>query len=97
MKRDPDSESKYLLHFVRQTDILDTEYYRSATLKDGFLTMNEPVQEFGIIGSKSPYRVLYVVRTDGGEFLVPSVNAELLTSVEQLAPGFAYRRDPPAR
>jgi hypothetical protein len=82
---------------MRQTDLLDTEYFRSATFKNGVLNLNEPVQEFGIIGSKSPYRVLYAVRTSASEFLVPAVNAELLTSVEQLAPGFACRRDPPAR
>jgi len=92
VNRDADSAARYHVHIVQKLDLGDTEYQRTATFENGIITLNEPVREFGKKGSRSPYTILYVLHTGRGDFLLPSVNAEAMKSINELGPHVAYSR-----
>ncbi len=58
------------------------------------LTLNKKIDGFG--GTEGPYKVLYTVRVNETEYLVPDVNGKDLKDIAQLDPasGFAYERIP---
>ena len=87
---DPKDEGAYRLKFYSWTDtagVIKTN--RTGKLVDGVLSLNEPLKGFGI--SKSPFSVLYAVRVEGKDYLLPSVNAEELKTVEDVKPRIAYQ------
>ena len=90
IEKAPDETGDYRLKFYSWTDTGGTKKgARTGKLVDGVLTLNEPIEGFGI--SKSPFNVLYSVRADGKEFLLPSVNAEELKAVDDVQPRIAYQ------
>ena len=90
IETNPDEKGSYRLKFYTWTDTAGAKKAnRTGKLVDGMITLNDPIQGFGI--SKSPFSVLYTVRADGKEFLLPSVNAEELKTVDELKPRIAYQ------
>lgn len=89
---DADSAGAYHLHYTQRLDLGDLEYHRTAKFENGVVTLDEPVCEFGMKGSKSPYTILYVLQSDRGNFIIPSVNAETMKSPGELGQFFAYKR-----
>ncbi|HEY2251107.1 MAG TPA: hypothetical protein VGH74_08605, partial [Planctomycetaceae bacterium] len=87
---EPDDKEAYRLKFYSWTDtagVVKTQ--RKAKLLDGVISFDEPIKGFGI--SKAPFRVLYAVRADGKDFLLPAANADELKTVEDVTPRIAYQ------
>jgi len=90
IEKDPDQKDAYRLKFYTWTDIAGArKAKRTGKLVDGRITLNEPIEGFGI--SKSPFSVFYTVRADGKDYLLPSVNAEELKTVDDVKPRVAYQ------
>jgi hypothetical protein len=92
VKKDSEGPDQYRLTFEVRTDLLDRDYERTARFENGILTLDEPVSRLEFAGPTAPYSVLFAVRTDRGDFLVPSVTAGTVKTVDDLQPGLAYRR-----
>jgi hypothetical protein len=56
---------------------------------DGVISFDEPIKGVGI--SKAPFQVLYAVRAEGQDFLLPAANVDELKTVEDVNPRIAYR------
>jgi hypothetical protein len=93
--KDGEAAGRYKLHFVRRTDFGNWDEKRTATLAAGISKLNKPVDDFG--GTKEPYQMLYVVRANGTEYLLPDANAKQLKTVDQLKRPFAYERAPQSK
>ena len=87
---DPDQKGSYRLKFYSWTDIAGaSKANRKGTVADGVISLNEPIKGFGI--SKDSFGVLYAVRADGKDYLLPAVNAADLKTVEEIKPRIAYQ------
>ncbi len=87
---DPDDKDAYRLRFYSWTDtggVLKAQ--RKARLVDGALSFDEPIKGFGV--SKVSFTVLYAVRTDGKEFLLPGPNVADLETAADVIPRVAYQ------
>jgi len=87
---DPKEEGAYRLKFYSWTDtagVIKTN--RTGKFLNGVLSLNEPIKGFGI--SKAPFSVIYALRVEGKDYLLPSVNAEELKTVDDLKPRIAYQ------
>jgi len=93
VERDPETTNRYLVRFIRTTDLGDSESKRTAKFDDGILTLDRPApRNFEILGPRGEYFDLFVVSTDYGDFLVPAMNAGTTERNPDLRPGLAYRR-----
>ena len=89
IETDPDAKDSYRLKFYTWTDVAGAKKAnRTGKLVEGVITLNEPIRGFGI--SKTPFSVLFTVRADNKDYLLPSVNAEELKEATDLTPRIAY-------
>jgi hypothetical protein len=83
-------EGSYRLEFVLRTDYGKPQREeRIGKLNKGIITLDKPVKGVGL--ARESYDVLYTVRVDGKDFLVPAVNAENLKAADDLTPKIAYQ------
>ncbi len=92
--QDPDFRSRgmFQVDFIVESRVRAVAVVRFANFKDGVLTLDEPIDVEWGVHSELPFSALLAVRTDRGEFLVPVSNAATMTTVDELKPGFAYKR-----
>ena len=86
------SRGMFQVDFIVETETMATAKTRIANFKDGILTLDEPIDDERGINSGLPISALLAVRTGQGEFLIPVNNAADMKTVNELKPGFAYKR-----
>jgi hypothetical protein len=86
------SRGTFQVDFLIETKSQMTAVVRFANFKNGILTLDEPIDDKRGVDTDLPFSVLLAVRTDRGEFLIPAGNAAVMKTIDELKPGFAYRR-----
>ncbi len=89
IEEEPGGNGSYRLEFSFWTDYSKPQREkRTGKLANGIITLDKPVRKLGL--ARDAFDVLYTVRVDGKEFLLPSVHAEHLKSADELNPKIAY-------